>query len=654
MRPCALLPVLAAMMAASTAAYAQTADTAPPVDSILVTATRLPTNTDDVAAGVDVIDAATIQQRGYTTLVDALSAVAGLQIVQSGGPGSVASVFIRGADSDQVQVLVDGVPVNDPSDPGGSYNFGVETLSNVARIEVVRGPMSAVYGSGAIGGVINIITTQPATTPHADFTIAGGVPAQLLGQADLSGRSGAFDYNLSAETFSDKGFDDTPRRETAVYTGERDGTRCDLGSLDLGYTPIEDTRLFFDLRGRSSVYGYDDVGYPAFDDPDETGRDNDTFARAGLQSTLLGGAWSTGLLIAGDQNYRHYVNLLDANDPNQAQENSRYIGKRLDLQWNNTIRLPNAGIGTDNALSAGYEHSNDTAIERLNSAYFGSPYLANVTASDNRDSGYLGAQTTLAKQLALTANIRDESIGGVGSAFTWRAGGSYAIPQLASHLKASYGTAFLAPSLYDRYGVDSDGYLGNPSLRPESSRGYEIGWVTDLAPTASIAATYFHTNLRNLIETQFVPVYTTVNVEAARLEGVETTVHYRPVPWLTADLTYTYTDARNTQTGQLLPRRPYNTASATLTLHPIPALSIVPQILLIGPDLDALVNDQGYPIGDGLKRGGVLLNLNATYQFSPAWRLFAWARNITDSHYEPASGYAGPGASFVAGIRAAY
>jgi vitamin B12 transporter len=651
MRIRALVPTLVLI---ATAAHAQNADTPPPTDSILVTATRLPTNADDVAAGVTVIDAATFQQRGYTSLADALSAVPGLQIVQSGGPGSNASVFIRGADSDQVQVLIDGVPVNDPSGPGGAYNFGVETLSNVARIEVVRGPMSAVYGSGAIGGVINIITAQPSTTPHADITLAGGVPAALLGQANLSGRSGAFDYTVSAETQSDKGFDNTPKRETTIYTGERDGVRTELGSFDLGYTPIQNTRVFIDLRGRSSVYGYDDDGYPSFDDPNETGRDNDLYLRTGVQSTLLNGAWSTGAIVSGNQEYRHYVNLLDAQDPNQAQENSRYIGKRLDLQWNNTIRLPDAGIATANALTFGYEHSNDTALEHLNSAYFGAPYLANVTASDNRNSGYLGVQSTLAKNLVLNINLREESVSGVGSAFTWRAGGSYAIPQLATHIKASYGTAFLAPSLYDRYGIDSAGYIGNPNLRPESSHGYEIGWVTDLAPTASIAATWFHTNVRNLIETEFYPVYTTINVETARLEGVETTLRWRPAHWLAADLTYTYTDARDTQTGQLLLRRPYNTASATLTAHPSPALTIVPQLSIIGSDIDALVNNQGFPIGNGPKRGGILLNLNTAYQLNPTWRLFAWAKNITDSHYEPASGYASPGASFLAGIRAAY
>jgi vitamin B12 transporter len=654
MRNRAVLSLLTALLAASPYARAQNADTPPPSESVLVTATRLPTDADDVAAGVDVITRATMEQRGYTTLADALSAIAGVQIVQSGGPGANASVFIRGANSNQVQVLIDGVPVNDASGPGGAYNFGVETLANIARIEVVRGPMSAVYGSGAIGGVINIITDRGATTPQATALLAAGLPAALLGQAGLSGRSGTVDYNLSAESRSDRGFDATPQRETAVYTGERDGFRTQLGSLDLGWTPIPDTRLFVDIRGRSSVYGYDDVNYPAFDDPNDTARDNDLFARTGVQSSLFNGAWNTGLSLSRDQEYRRYTNLLDADDPNQAEEDSRYLGQRTDVQWNNAIRLPDTAWTTAAALTAGYEHSTESAHERLNSIDAGFPYLAAVNATDHRDSGYLGVQTTLAQHAVLTGNIREQAVSGVGDAFTWRIGGSYVIPQLASHLKASYGTAFLAPSLFDRYGVDSYGYVGNPSLRPERSHGYEIGWTADVAYATAIDVTWFHTRVADLIETEFEPVYTSLNIAAARLQGVETTIHWHPKSWIGADATYTYTDARDVQTGQLLLRRPYDSASFTLTLNPTQAWSIVPQLTIAGGDRDSLVNNQGYPIGDGPHRGGAVLNLNAAYQLTKSLKLFAWGKNLADSHYEPASGYASPGPSFLAGVRASY
>ena len=147
----------------------------PPTREIVVTATRIPTPVLDIPAGVSVIDRQTIEERGYTTLTDALSAVPGVRVSQSGGPGGNASVFVRGTNSNAVLVLRDGMPLNDASDASGAFNFGVDTLADVERIEIIRGPMAALYGSGAIGGVINLISrratnlasTSPANSPAA-------------------------------------------------------------------------------------------------------------------------------------------------------------------------------------------------------------------------------------------------------------------------------------------------------------------------------------------------------------------------------------------------------------------------------------------------------------------------------------------------------
>jgi vitamin B12 transporter len=160
------------------------------VPEVTVTATRVATLLPDVPAGVTVITKKQIELRGDTTLVQALTAVPGLGVVQSGGPGAQASVFIRGSNSEDVLVLLDGVPVNDPSDPNGAFNFGTMTLSDVERIEIVRGPMSGLYGSNAIGGVINIITLQGSGAPKASITAAGGFPAQGQGSATISGSTG--------------------------------------------------------------------------------------------------------------------------------------------------------------------------------------------------------------------------------------------------------------------------------------------------------------------------------------------------------------------------------------------------------------------------------------------------------------------------------
>jgi len=653
--PAALLAstFLSAHARAQTESQAQTS-----LPDVTVTATRIATPIEDVPAGVTVIDRQTIEQRGYTTLVNALSAVPGLHVVQSGGPGGNASVFIRGTNSNQVRVLRDGVPINDPSDPNDAFNFGVDTLDDVDRIEIIRGPMSALYGTGAIGGVINIITRRGEGAPHGSVTLAGGLPRAVLGQATLSGRTGKFDYNLSAETRSDEGFDTTPRRES-VYTGARNGFRSRQGGLELGYTPVEGTRISLLLHGRTSVFGLDELGYPAFDDPDDTGRDNEFFGRLGVTSRLFSGVWETSLSVSRDQHYRSYVNPLQTDDPNQSAGDSRYLGIRTDVQWNNTVHLPAFAGTKGNDLTFGYEHIDDFAHEKLNTTTDGFPYLANVRAHEQQDSGYAGLQTTVLQRLTLNAQLREDGVSDEGNAFTWRVGGSLAIPELRSHLKAAYGTAFLAASLFDRYGIDSDGYVGNPTLKPERSRSYEIGWSTDLPAFGrddflSASASYFHTRVHDLIETVFTPTYTSENVAEARMQGVETSLTLHPVSWMQAVLSYTYTDARDLADNSLLLRRPFDQASLDLRLTPLRGLTIVPEVLYFGGAADEIVDDGGFPIGVGRTRAGVIVNMSVTYQVLPKLALFVWARNIGASRFEPASGYATPGPSFLAGARAGF
>lgn len=633
----------------------------PPDDpnEVVVTATRVPSLADTVPAGVTVIDRDTIVERGYTTLVDALSAVPGLRIAQSGGLGGTASVFIRGTNSNDVLVLRDGVPINDPSDPDDAFNFGEDTLEDVERIEVVRGPMSGLYGTGAIGGVINIITRKGAGTPQGDLWLGGGAPRQGEVRGDLSGASGIWDYSGNIEANSLLGYDQTPERETGVYTGEPDGFRSKLATLDLGVTPVAGTRISLLIRGRDAKYGYDDLGYPAFDDPDETGYDSSLFGKLGVTSALFGGVWQTNLFVSGLQDDRRYTDLLDANDPNQSVGDSRYHARQADAQWDNTVHLPAWGPLTANSLTFGYEHTSDQAKLRVNTSTDGTFYGEDLDAHDDFDAGYAGVQATLLRRLHLTGQVREDATTIAGDAFTWRVGGVLDVPELASHLHATYGTGFRAPSLFDRYGIDSDGYVGNPDLRPEYSEGWEVGVTTDIplagrADYASVSVTYFHNRIRDLIDIEFSPVYTPVNVASARTEGVETALTLRPASWAEADLTYTYTDARDLSDDSLLLRRPLNQASADLRLRPMPGLVLAPEVLFTGSFMDDLVDDNGYPIGTGLSPSGVVVNFNVTYQATPHVMLFAYGKNINGSRWEPVNGYQIPGPSVLAGTRLSF
>ena len=628
-------------------------------ENLTVTATRVPTPVANLAAGVTIIDRKTIEERGYVTLVDALSAVPGLRVVQSGGPGSQTSVFIRGTNSNHVLVLRDGIPVNDPGDPGGAFNFGIDTLEDVERIEVVRGPLSSLYGSGAVGGVINLITRHGRAAPPGHLVLAGGSPSQLLAQGDVAGGFGIYDYAANLEGFSTRGFDQTPRRETGVYTGEVDGDRAKTAQAELGATISPDTRVSVLLRARDAKYGYDEVGGVAYDGGNATGYDASLFGRLGLTSKLFDGFWDTSLYLSRLQEDRRYTVTLDAQDSNQATGDSRYHGRRTDVQWNNTLHFKDYGVLTTNSLTFGYEHASDTSDTKIATNSIFGPDDSKVRAHDDTDSGYLGVQSSLYKRLALTGQLREDGTTIAGDAFTWRMGGVLDVPELLSHVKASYGTSFRAPALYDRYGIDSYGYVGNPNLRPERGEGYEAGFTTDLpvAPdrNLTIGVEYFHNRIRDLIEVVYAAdglSSSPVNINRARTEGVEATLTLRAARWLQADLTYTYTDARDLDTDAILLRRPYNQASGNLRIMPIPALTIAPELLYTGVFQDYPTSNAGVPgFVVGRSPSGVIFNLNVTYQVAPHIELFAWGKNLGNAAFEPVNGYQTPGASFLAGTR---
>jgi vitamin B12 transporter len=618
---------------------------------MVVTATAVPTLLPDVPAGVTIITQQDIQTRGYTTLTQALGAVPGLGVVQAGGAGGQASVFIRGTNSEDVLVLIDGVPANDPSDPNGAFNFGEDTLSDIQRIEIVRGPMSGIYGSGAIGGVINLITLQGSGKPKATIEAAGGFPSQGQGSATISGATGPFDYALGGAIDEESGFDETARR-LAVYAGHKDPFRSKLGSLNLGYTPVDGTRIYLVIRARQSDTGYPDLGYPIYDDPNEYGHDSNLFGKIGIKSNLLNGLLTTEFFVAHIEDNRRYTNLLDADDPNYATANDHYNGYRTDVQWNNTIHLPDFGPAAFSSVLAGVEYINDTAKENVNESGF----RETVNASQHSVAGHLAGQTTIFDRLTLTAALRDDSVSSFGNAFTGRGGAVLAIPEADLRLKASYGTGFLAPSLYDLHGVDNYGYQGNPNLKPEYSDGYEAGAELDLPcfgqpDFASLSATYFHNDIRDLITAS--PDFSTEqNIGQVRINGVETEAVLMPAPWFVADLTYTYTDTRDVSGNSQLLRRPENAGSASLTISPVPAITIVPDVKYIGRFTDYLYGDDGYPTGDGMAEPGMIADLTVNYRAARNLTLFVQGKNLFNSRFEPVNGLQIPGQSFLFGVRA--
>ena len=620
----------------------------------VVTATRVPTPIVDIPAGVTVIDRQTIEQRGYTTLTDALSAVPGIHVSQSGGPGGNASVFVRGTNSNQVLVLRDGMPLNDASDSSGAFNFGTDTLADVERIEVIRGPMASLYGSGAIGGVINLISRQ-GNQPglHVTSELAGGYPKQVEGNVNASGIDGPFDYSATFEMQAQRGYDTTPQREV-IYTGVPDPFRALVGTLNLGYTPIDGTRLSLFLRARGAVFGFNALGNPTFDDDNSTGDDNSLLGRIGVSSKLFNGSYETSVFVGRLQDDRHYTEALNLLDPNLASNDSRYHSYRTDAQWNNTLHLSdlmNVPWLSATDLTFGYEYTGDNINVKVNQTSFGSPYQQSAQAWMTDDALYAGLQTTVLQRVTLTGQVRQDWVDN-NAPLTWRLGAVLDVPEVATRFKAAYGTAFRAPSLFDRFGVDSFGYIGNPHLLPESAQGWEVGFTTTPISAVSFGATYFNEQIQNLIVAVFTPVDTAVNIGSAHIHGVETELTLRPAAWLSLQASYTYTDAQNADTGSALLRRPMNTAAFDAAITPLPGLTIAPELLITGAFQDFLVNDAGDATGTTISSPhGVIANITVTYDVAQHVQLFANGRNLFYSRFEPVNGYQTPGPSFLAGVR---
>ena len=646
-RPAAALLGGLSVLPAATAAAQQQQSTIP---ETIVTGTRVPTPQERVPASITVLTRREIEERGYQTLAEALTAVPGLRIAQLGGPGQQASAFLRGTNSRHVLVLLDGVPVNDPSEPNAAFNFGNELLFDVERIEVLRGPASALYGSAALGGVVNLVTRRAppdrAFAPYGE--LAGGTQRTVRAGAGATGTVGAFDYLLSAQSLSTRGFNAIAQR--LPDTGERDGFRGVFTTARLGWTPVEGTRIEGLLRWRQNNFGLDSVPR---DDPNYSGEDRRWYGQVRGETRLLDGAWITGLRLSATEDRRRFTNLPDSLSRSTADD--LFIGTRTTLDWGNTVRLPAAGVLTDGALGFGVTHNFEEARSASGSPFF----RTTVDATQHTTAGYATLQYRLAERLDLTAGLRHDATTGFTDETTWRLGAVLALPEAGSRLRASGGTGFAAPSLFQRFGIIGDFFRGNPDLRPERSIGWEVGVETDLPAFgrpafATTSATYFRSRIRDLIN--FNAGFDTLeNIDRARIQGVELGLTLRPAAWFETTAAWTITGAFDAETGRRLPRRPEHVVSVTARVQPIPRVVLAPTMLFTGRSPEgafASYNDQGVALSYPRSNPpGTVVNLTATWQAFEQASLFLEARNLGNSRFEPANGFATPGRSVLVGTR---
>ena len=590
-------------------------------DDIVVTASGIAQPRDEVGQAITVIDADTIRTRQAVDVVELLATTPGVRFSRNGSTGGVTGVSLRGAETTQTLVLIDGVKVNDPSGIGDGYDFGHLLTGNIRRIEVLRGSNSVVYGSQAIGGVVNVMTGAPSEGFEVNASADYGYSDTLNAKADVSGTRGAVSGGLGVAYFNTDGISSVGRSFGGV---EKDGYENIATNAKLKIA-FSDT-LSLDLRG---YYIHADLDYDSFfgapADSSDVSKLDQYVGYAGINLALLDGKLTNRAAVTWMRNDRDYY-FVRGTDPDYG-----YSGTNLRFEYEG-VYAP-----VDQAkLIFGYEH------ERPDYEYFGFGDIASAKA--NIDSVYALAVVKPLAGLAVTGGLRHDDHSQFGGATTFGANANYTPNAGATNIRLSYGEGFKAPSLYQLY----DTYSGNSALRPERSKSYDIGFDQSLdGDKAVLSLTAFRRDTRNQINYDYA-TYTYGNLDRTRAKGVEATLTLKPVEALTVAASYSYVDARDRSggatDGNRLPRRAANAVSVSADYLWSFGLSTGATLTMVGDSYDDTANTRRLD-------GYALAGLRASFPVGDHLEVYGRIDNLFDADYATAYGYGTYGRSAYGGVR---
>ena len=604
---------------------------------IVVTATKTEQSQAEVSSSVTVITLEELQSVRKGMVLDVLRYSTGLDVIQSGGVGAVANISIRGSGVEHTLVLMDGVEMNDPMSPGRSFNFAHLSVDNIEQIEVVRGPLSMLYGSDAMGGIINIITRKGVGKPKFFLSGDGGSYNTFRGAAGVSGGTDLINYSLSASRFNTKGFSMSHEKYGNL---ERDGYRNTSFSARFGLSLKRNIEIDFIGRYSNGKTDLDLKGGEGGDDPNYASDEKQLFLRIQANLRLIGGKWDQKLGFSYSHNDRNYQNNEDPFHPSDL-ENSFYKGRMLKMDWQHNITLHKT-----NTLIAGIE----SRQEKGESEYawesiwgMGKDVFPEKTTS--MTGLYLQDVIKLKQSIFITLGVRFDNHSLFDSATTYRVSTAYLFTT-GTKVKATYGTGFRAPSLYQLYApATAWGSIGNEDLSPEKSTGWDTGIEQYLFKDClKMGVTYFHNDFKDMIEFDWLQGY--VNTARAKTNGVE--IFASVLPWtnLTIRGNYTYTKTEDKKTGEQLLRRPKHKGNLSLDYCFLEKGNAHVGIIYVG-DRDGIFP---YPLRIKLD-SYTLINLAVSYDITQNFQFFLRMDNLSDRIFEEIKGYGTARRSLYGGLR---
>jgi vitamin B12 transporter len=561
-------------------------------------------------------------------VLEVLQTVPGVSLVRTGGPGSATSVFLRGASSEHALVLLDGIEMNDPSSPTGGYDFATLSTAGVERIEVLRGPQSTIHGSSALGGVVNVVTRRGEGPPRLELLAEAGSYGTAAGSVALLGSAAGWSWSATATRRTTDGFSAAP---ADLGNKEPDGSRTSGLELrvDRRAGPL---RLSLLAHLDDSSTDLDQAG-PEGDDPNRRLDDRETAWKAEARSGEPGDVWRPTISVTFMNHDRGSLDDPDSAHPSTS-ERGAFEGSAWKIAWLNDIDL-----GRSLRVVAGAEFERERAATTFESDGEFGPFESAFEERSARTTGVFGElrlEPTDPMTISVGARLDDHDR--FGTAVTMRVAPVLRVTSTGSRLRATWGTGFKAPTLFQLY----DPEFGARDLDPEHSRGWEAGIDQTLASErVLLSATWFETRYEDLVAFAFPDGYR--NEDETSTRGLEAAIEALPGGGVRLGVSYTFTKAEaetGPDAGLPLIRRPRH-QGAVDAAWTLPRGEVALGLRWVG-DRDDL-DFTAFPSARVSLDSYAVARIAVRLEVSEAVRVFGRIENLLDAEYEEVLDFATAG-----------
>lgn len=613
------------------------------LDEIVVTAGRTPAEARTVGRSYTIITSDEIERSQARMASDVLRLVPGLAVSQTGNTGGLTQVRIRGAEGNHTLVLIDGIEAGEVSQ--GEFDFGGLLAADIERIEVIRGPQSAFWGSNATAGVINIITKGGRRNSfETRYGIEGGTDGTAFASAFMGGGGERTDFAVSGAFRRNDGFNISDLGDEK--DGDRNGTLNAKFNADiLDNLKFAGTARHVNRRNEGDRQDFDFPPTPTQGlvvDSDDILKSEEFYGSAGLTGVLLDGAWTHNLKFTGSAGNRD--NLRD------DAKTSASEGYRLNGIYQNTITF-------DEPSLLDSHHSLTTGIEFEHEAFRQKPPVFDPSSLDEKTRdlvGYVGEyRIGFADRLFLTGAARYDDNDAFKNALTYSISAAYDFQGTATRLHGSLGKGVTNPTFFEQFGFIPASFQGNPDLKPEHSVGWDIGIEQGFFDGRLIAdITYFNQDLEDEITTVFTGLVSTpVNLDGtSKRQGVEVTLKAQLFDGLSLVGTYTYLDAEE-PSGLREVRRPEHMASLYAGYLFMDGKANLFADLVYNGRMSDLEFINATPQTRVTLDDYVLLNIGAGYKLTDNMELYVKGQNLLHTDYEEVFGYNTGGVTGFLGAR---